>query len=209
MRRLMRLPCKTTKMCIARRTRCLMPKRSSFQPTTMPMLRTLLRRAPSARRFQWRIFSGISVETTMSQTLLVAQRQAMAPTRRSLHPPGYRELCRTCGSQNSPARLCPTALTQFDCQRLLALRCRYANEGVGFPVGRHNIGRDAQAYDPATYSEEAETAALRAADKAMAIDAMVRYRFRRDAAGRIVTDELGVPQRESNTRVGGSRGAPG
>ena len=43
----------------------------------------------------------------------------------------------------------------------------------------------------------------------MAIDAMIRYRFRRDAAGRVVTDELGVPQRESNTRVRGGNGAPG
>lgn len=57
------------------------------------------------------------------------------------------------------------------------------------------------AYEPATYSEAAELAALRAAGKTTAIDAMIRYRIKRDAAGRVVTDEFGVPVRESNAQI--------
>ena len=58
-----------------------------------------------------------------------------------------------------------------------------------------------QAYNTETYNEAEEVAALRAAGKEAAIDAMIRFRFRRDAAGRLVTDEIGTPLRESNTRV--------
>ena len=57
-----------------------------------------------------------------------------------------------------------------------------------------------RAYNPATYDEAAEDAGLAVGGRLGAREALLRFRFKRDAAGHLVKDAAGLPVRESNAQ---------
>jgi len=63
------------------------------------------------------------------------------------------------------------------------------------------VGTAPAAFDRSTYDESAENAYLKSMDRSSASETLVRFRFKRDAAGAVLTDAEGRPERESNARV--------
>lgn len=63
------------------------------------------------------------------------------------------------------------------------------------------VGVAPTAYDPDMFDENAELQYLRQHDKAGAAESLIRFRFKRDSTGAVITDAYGRPLRESNARV--------